>query len=227
MAVGLFIIILNLSLFFLSPVYLFAQTDTLDEIYKEVVELSRKGNVEELIPVFEKMLIVQPSNKKVLMDYSVVLSWAGRCNKSIAIYENLQDEIPAYVLSAAAKCYRDLKQFDKAIEIYKEISQKRPKQSDALIGLAYSYADNLQYSEALETLKPLISSQPESLEPIFAKGYVYERMIEYFKAYQLYEDIIQRYPDNKRAWSAKINVLSSLGAYQPALEIALANQDKV
>ncbi|MFQ5455737.1 MAG: poly-beta-1,6 N-acetyl-D-glucosamine export porin PgaA [Nitrospirota bacterium] len=222
---NIFFVLLVCALLFF-PDLLIAQGNDITALHKKAVGLARKRSFQESIRLFKEILADKPDDKRILMDYLSVLAWAGKCRESIEIFEGIEKDIPEYVLREAAKCYRNLKQFSQAIEIYKKILEKDKGSFDAQIGLSYVYADNGQIKEAFLTLEPLIESRPDYLDALFARGYVYEREGEYIRAYQQYEDIIRIEPGNKHAWRAKINTMTAMGAHHVALDLTLDHKDK-
>ncbi|MFQ5543750.1 MAG: poly-beta-1,6 N-acetyl-D-glucosamine export porin PgaA [Nitrospiria bacterium] len=219
--------VLSVVFFFFAPVSLSAQTDFIDAQHKKAVELARTGETEKSLTLFKQLLSEKPDHQKLLSDYLLVLSWAEQCVEVIKIYEKSLKTPSAYVLNAAAKCYRNLKKFDQAILTYEAALIQTPDDREARLGLAYAFADAGVEKKALPLLESLIASDQTDLKPHFAKAYLYERQGLYLKAIREYEDILKKNPDHTQAWRLKIKNLSTLGAHQLALESALNRQRPV
>ncbi len=216
-----FISALSVAFFFFAPLSLFAQTDFVSADHKKAVEWAREGKSKQSISLFKKLLSEKPDNQNLLSDYLLVLSWAEQCAEVTEIYVHHLKEPSFDALNASAKCYRNLKKFDRAILSYEASLLKSPENRESKLGLAYALADAGQGERTLEVLEQLIASNQTDLKPLFAKAYLYSGQKRYLKALHEYEAILKKNPAHAQAWRLKIKMLSSLGAHQIALETLL------
>ncbi|MBN1960654.1 MAG: tetratricopeptide repeat protein [Deltaproteobacteria bacterium] len=86
--------------------------------YREAVLAARQGNYQHAFALFENVLISNPNNNEVLIDYIHALSWAGEHQKLIQYYQKLPQN-----LKHNAEIYRALANAKAATGNLEEISE--------------------------------------------------------------------------------------------------------
>jgi len=85
----------------------------------KAVMAARKGNYDEAIATLDRLHRKNKNDQSVTRDYIAVLSWAGRDQEAVDLYNDLEGQQPDYELSAIGHSYHDLGQNDKALDIYR------------------------------------------------------------------------------------------------------------
>ena len=92
--------------------------------HNRAVELARQKRYADALEIFRTDLDAAHSkDPAILRDYLAILSWTGAHEQQVVgIYKSLPaaDQQQDYVLEAAAKSYRALRQYDRALELYRE-----------------------------------------------------------------------------------------------------------
>jgi hypothetical protein len=147
------------------------------------------------------------------------------------------------MLGTYAKILKKIGQYDKALEIRKDVYERRkklqgenhPKTLDAMRSLSGAYIDLGQYGEALPLKQEILEKRkalygndhPKTLKAIWGVAYVLEQMGRYQEALALRQEIYESYrrtqgedfPDTITAYGNIAGIYNSLGQYDKVLEI--------
>ncbi|MFQ5561005.1 MAG: poly-beta-1,6 N-acetyl-D-glucosamine export porin PgaA, partial [Nitrospinota bacterium] len=159
-------------------------------------------------------------NPDVFYDYVVVLAWSGNCDKATAMFEKIikkkETFSQKYVLKEAAKCYRNLKNFRRSVELYQKALVIN-EDIDTSIGLSYALSEYGEKKKALHVLEKQISKHPQEPKLKHALAYLYEREGKFLEAVLVYDSLLEKKKEKKIVHS-RLRALSRLGAHTPALE---------
>ncbi len=129
---------------------------------------ARNGNFENAITLIKEALEKTNNSPEVVSDYVVILAWTGKYREAINAYEGLPKEYmpPNYILPEVAKCYRSIKEYDKAISLYKKYidTKEKDKNKEATKGLIYTYLDSNQLQTAHQYIEERMAKEPQSKE---------------------------------------------------------------
>lgn len=194
--------------------------------HENAVKLAREGKYNQAITILETLLKKKPTDKSLLYDYIVVLSWAGKDEEALVSFKKIEKDgkIPLYVLSAAAQSARRNKRTEGALTLYKRVLDQQPGHLPAQIGIGLLHADKGAPDEAIAHLKPLEQKYPRDIELLFALAYVHQLKREFFTEMTYYQKILDIEPGNPHAKRAYILSMSILGAPNLALEMMEADK---
>jgi len=106
------------------------------------VVYAMKRQYDKAIAECERAVSLDPNSAENIMRSGMVLNWAGRAEEAIPYLQNairLNPFPPALYLIQLANSYRDLGQYEKAIEASKKALQREPNAQFAYIHMAVSY----------------------------------------------------------------------------------------
>lgn len=218
--------VLLTSILLLAPVFSQTETETAAQRHRRAVELAREGKYDRAVAILEILIAENPTDKPLLYDYVVVLSWAGRDGQALDAFHKIgKDEtIPLYVLSAAAQSARRVNKRDLALALYERMLLQQPDHLPAQIGIGLLHADNGSPAKATAHLKPLEQKNPRDIELLFALAYVHQLDGDVFTEMTYYQKILDIEPGNPHAKRGYILSTSSLGAPNLALEMMAADK---
>jgi biofilm PGA synthesis protein PgaA len=162
-----------------------------------------------------------PGNPRLLQDYVMALSAAGRNAELLALIPRVElAAAPMAVLLRLGRSASDAKQFDFAVKIYRAALVRAPNAVDVLAGLSYALTDSGHSDKAMQLLdarRPLVWNEIPLLEA-YAEAVRAQR--DEVRALNAYERILALDPQNTEALRNRIFVLARLGAPHRALELA-------
>jgi biofilm PGA synthesis protein PgaA len=215
--VGLFSILIGVLIIF-SPDPLLASKSSLHE---QAVAVAREGNYEEALQILQREFKADPDNLNVLYDYLTILSWAGYDEEVLLLMPRIsENQAPAYVLEAAAKSFRNLKNWNRAESLYLKGNERFPDRPAFCLGLIYTLADSGRLQESASLAEKLVERYPGQAEPELAAAYVAAAGKNYTAALARYQKILEKNPGNKLAKQMQIRALASLGAPWLAEELS-------
>ncbi|MFQ5488343.1 MAG: poly-beta-1,6 N-acetyl-D-glucosamine export porin PgaA, partial [Gammaproteobacteria bacterium] len=192
--------------------------------YQQALAQARAGQHAPALATLKDLLDQHPTHLPYLYDYLTVLGWAERDTQALALLPRLDiAHAPRYVLESLAKSARNLRRYQTAAEIYREVLRRQPQRLAAAIGLVLTLADMGHFAEAQATLAPLAARQPGHLDILATQAYVMEGGGDYFAALQIYEQMLRLSPHSPTARRGRILVSARLGA--PHLAAALARSE--
>ena len=127
-----------------------------------------KKQYDKAIAECERAVSLDPNSAENIMRSGMVLNWAGRAEEAIPYLQNairLNPLPPAIYFVQLANSYRDLGQYEKAIEACKKALQREPNTQFAYIHMAVSYIRLGQEKEARAAAAEILRINPKfSLE---------------------------------------------------------------
>ncbi len=129
---------------------------TLAEGMKEkAVALAREGKMDLAIPLIRSARDECGGDPEVLSDCVALLSWKELHKEALKVYAELPEgyEPKPYVLSAAARSFREEGLFKLSSELYKRLLAKNPEDDDAAIGYLVSELRGGGFDEAAQFIK--------------------------------------------------------------------------
>jgi len=108
--------------------------------YEEALKRIRAGRNAEALPLLEQALKVMPDDRHLQGDYVLCLVWTGDYQKAIEFYSTHEKELRQlrYVPRNMAKAYYELREYTKALELYRLGSAYDPKDEEAFKGIVYT-----------------------------------------------------------------------------------------
>ena len=110
------------------------------EDYREALERIREGRNGEALPLLEKALQALPGDRHLQADYALCLVWTGVYQKAVEFYAPRGTELRQirYLPRHMAKAYYELREYPKALELYR-------------LGLSYDRADEEAFKGVVYT----------------------------------------------------------------------------
>jgi outer membrane protein assembly factor BamD (BamD/ComL family) len=164
-----------------------AEKKSEEQLYAEAQVCSEKGNFNEAVKIYEKILKLFP-----------------------------QSPISYRALFLTGLIYsQDLKDDKKAEGIFQKFLEKYPHGEKLLYDEAQGFSEKGNFTSAIKTYEEILKLYPESpnsYKAQFSIGFVYsENLKDYSKAKEVYEKVIEKYPDCDLADDAKF-MLESIGS---------------
>jgi len=198
-----------------------------DAQYDAAIAAARAGRYTEALPIIEGRYRRDPQNLSIAYDYLTVLGWAHRQSDAIAVFEKLPREgaLPAFVEQAAARDYRDLGQFDKALALYRRGQREYPGRMLFIAGEILTLADSGHAEDALSRGKSLLPAHPYNLEILSATAYAAYKAGEAADATALARRVLALDPADREARRELILASEQLGDIEHAWLLARLSPD--
>ncbi len=133
--------------------------------------------------------------------------------------ENVKHPNNGYVYSEYAYVYHQLEEFDKAIEYYKKVLEKNPKDKYALEKLSYIYCNiKFDYQKALDyqNKKMALGIDEGKYGDYFSKAYILAQMDRHKEAVEYYKKYIEKNPTHVAGLVNVSNSEIKIGKYDDA-----------
>ncbi len=203
-----------------------AAADVSDTEYEAAIRAARSGDFDNALPVIERRRIQNPSDLSAAYDYLVVLGWANRLAEAVAAYEALPaGQPPAYVDAAAARDYRDLGQYDRALALYGEGREHYPQDLTFAYGEILTLADAKRAEEAVERANALLEASPNDTELLSALLYALATTDRHQETLAIANRLAALDASNREARRQQIIQSGELGDSASALERAQQSRE--
>jgi biofilm PGA synthesis protein PgaA len=188
---------------------------------QRAIMLARQGKYDRALSILEGLLTKKPADRKLLCDYTVVLSWAEKDEEALGVFARLEDRepLPPYVLAAAAVSARRKKNLDMAAAIYRRILEHQPGHLSARVGLYLVTAEKGDRETALTGLAELERTGPANVEVLTALAYVNRLKGDFFTEMTYHRKLLDIDPGMPFARRGMILCASTLGAPNLAMEM--------
>lgn len=137
-------------------------------------------------------------------------------------------ELPQDQLNRA-KHFEDNKQYDQAIDAYRDYLKLRPQDDEAKRVFARLLSWQGHYDEALQLYDEILQRHPGDLDILTAKARIKSWQKKFAEARMLYEKVLRKNPDDREAKRGLADILYWSGDYAQALRayeaLALMDQD--
>jgi biofilm PGA synthesis protein PgaA len=146
---GITALVLTLALLFLSPPVLATSPESSTPMdpaaqakadYQEALKRIQAGRNDEAIPLLERALKALPDDRHLQADYALCLVWTGAYQKAVEFYGPREKDLRQirYIPRHMAKAYYELKEYPKALELYRLGLSYDPKDDEAFKGIVYT-----------------------------------------------------------------------------------------
>lgn len=146
---GITALVLTLALLFLSPPVLATFPESSSPMdpaaqakadYQEALKRIQAGRNDEAIPLLERALKALPDDRHLQADYALCLVWTGSYQRAVEFYGARERDLRQirYIPRHMAKAYYELKEYPKALEMYRLGLSYDPKDDEAFKGLVYT-----------------------------------------------------------------------------------------
>lgn len=184
---------------------------------------ARSGQLDLALAELERLRQLHPQDHALLLDQTLVLSWAMRDADVIANAGLLNiKKDPQQVLAAVAKSYRNLQQFEKSIRWYRYLQKRGTGRLDATLGLAMALADAGRFAEANAQMGSLSRAEQDRLASLQAQAYVFQLEGRDIECLPLYDAMLELDPGNMQTLRQKALLLRDMRLPDLALDLAQA-----
>jgi tetratricopeptide (TPR) repeat protein len=146
--------------------------DEAAQVYEELVDLTHHANGADTAE--------EKNNRGIFLErLAAVYHEQNKMDKAIAAYQKLIDlggDMAMRGYQGQVDCYRDARQFDKALEVSRKAVEADPKNRDLKLMLAGELADQSKPDEGLDLAKSLLNNTPEDQKVWIALGQIDVRL---------------------------------------------------
>jgi tetratricopeptide (TPR) repeat protein len=158
---------------------------SLEAGYNEGLLLDVLGRFDEAAHVYEQLVALtahangaytteEKSNRGIFLErLGAIYHEQNKMDQAIAAYQKLIDlggDLAMRGYQGQVDCYRDARQFDKAVEVSRKAVEADPKNRDLKLMLAGEMADQNKPDEGLDLAKSLLTNSPEDRTVWIALG---------------------------------------------------------
>ena len=108
--------------------------------YQEALKLIQAGRNDEALPLLERALKALPDDRHLQADYALCLVWTGAYQKAVEFYGAREKDLRQirYIPRHIAKAYYELREYPKALELYRLGLTYDPKDDEAFKGIVFT-----------------------------------------------------------------------------------------
>lgn len=188
--------------------------------YDTLVQEARSGNTSALLGYLREREQEHPLTANQVADWLQVANWANLDHEVITVWQRYYNtmEIPVRGEVAAARAYRNLKQYPAALTRWESALAREAENDDIRAGLVMTLADARQFSAAAQG-KQLVAHAPTAAN-YEALAYVYRAQGQSWDALFAATHAQEANPQSKGASQFLAGSLSATRLSVPALELA-------
>lgn len=144
-----------------------------------------RGNFQEAVKNFEKLVKYEPRNVEWLYGYAECLVKVGKTAEAIKALDKTEDQVGKHpeLSIQKFKLYVEIKQVDKGIQEIEEARKQFPEDPQLLATLVDYYFQNGNEAKAITMLEELVKASPENGRAHLALADVYRQQGKQAKAY--------------------------------------------
>lgn len=193
--------------------------------YDALIIRARAGDYEPALALLRQQ--GPAGGVRAVHDHIIIASWAGKPAEAVAAYESLPAgaALPADVLLAVARAYRDERRWQDALARYREGLRRHPGQPAFAAGEIMTLADAGQFDAAQAAGLTWLSRQPANPDARLALGYVYARQGQPFEALHQADRALGLAPESPAVQREYIYALQRARMADAALERAQRHPD--
>ncbi|MEW6109635.1 MAG: tetratricopeptide repeat protein [Nitrospirota bacterium] len=172
---------------------------------------------------FQKVIELNMSDANDYYRIGLSYSIHGNHEKAIIFFDKaLMMKPTAEIYQSLGSSHNSLRQYEKAVEAYKEAIRLKPDFVEAHEGLGSAYSDLQLYEKAIEAYKKVLEFKPD--DEIMEMAYeslalIYEKTGQDEKAIEVYKEIIKLIPNDAGLYESLGLAYSSLKEYEKAVSI--------
>lgn len=150
--------------------------------YDRLIAQARAGDYEPALVMLrqhEPSAMTRPTYDRI-----IIAGWAGYPAEVVAVYETLPGDrpVPADVLLSAARAYRDLQRWPRALALFREGAARYPDVKAFAAGEIMTLSDAGRREEALQAASAQAKQYPQDVDLSLAQTYVYTQQGQSYDA---------------------------------------------
>ena len=161
---SLFSGIFAISIIFLIFEFASATEQNNDELIKSAMNFLKTDQIDEAIPILEKILKTEPNNLNILKNLAVAYTNSKMCHDSIQIYDKILELKPnsPEILYGKAVCFNDLGLPEKALLTLDKIDQKDLNDNGILMTKASSHLILKEFKQSQKYYQTILEKNPDN-----------------------------------------------------------------
>ncbi|UVO08426.1 poly-beta-1,6 N-acetyl-D-glucosamine export porin PgaA [Pectobacterium polonicum] len=130
--------------------------------YDTLISNARQGDISPATSWLDGQSRNRVLTTAEVTDWLLINGWAGNDAEAIRIWQTYSPtmSLPDPALRAAAKSYRNLRQWPSSVELWQRVLQRTPRDDDARSGLILTLADAGQTKRSLELATSRVKREP-------------------------------------------------------------------
>lgn len=210
-----------LGLLYICSPAMASQPTAFEQEHESAILAARSGQFSQALDQLHRLRLQYPQARTLLIDETLVFAWANKDRQVVdnASQLNLSSD-PVQVITAVAKAYRNLKEFDNAVRWYQGALTRQPDNLDARLGMAMSLADGKRYDEAITTLTVLPEPQQNSVPVLKVRAYILKNQGKKVQRLAVYDALLDLEPASPEILREKALLLGEMMLPEYALELA-------
>lgn len=164
--------------------------------YEDWIRQARQGQYQPAIDGLRQYQRQNPADLRAQYDLMRIHAWAGQAEEVLQIYRALPDgqPLPADVLQATARAYKNTRQWEPALRLYREGTRRFPGQTAFTMGLCMTLADAGQPSRALDCTLALQPATRRNPDYLLTRSYIYRASGQNYEALRTSQDAVVLQP---------------------------------
>jgi biofilm PGA synthesis protein PgaA len=205
---------------FAVPAFASDQED-LSARHEAAVMAARDGRLEQSLEQLATLRSEYPNERRVLVDQTIVLSWAGHDAEVVDNARLLDPALDSFdVVPVVAKAYRNLEQYAEAVAWYEAALDRQPDDVDARLGLVMSLADAGQFARAESELGGFSQDAARSVPVLRVKAYLMRAQGRLLEVLSSYDAMLASHPGDRDVLRDKALLLRQLLMPEHSLRLA-------
>ena len=188
-------------------------------LYRWAEFLSRTRRYDESLPVFERLVKIDPENQVYRLNRGIVLYEMGRFDDGLKDFQALAAG-PKPNVQALMRLRDDAfnaRRWEDAAKWQVRLIDEAPAEPAGWEKLARIYMSAEDFPKALRAAERAIEVDPVAINGWYIKGEVLERLERWDEAKAAYEDVVRRNPNSIRAYDGLAYALEAKGDDKGAL----------
>lgn len=144
--------------------------------YDILIQRARNGDYQPALTMLQQREQQGRADKRSRYDHMLIASWAGLPKEVLRLYQEsaqAPSALPAPVLLSVARAYRDTKDWDNALALYRLGQARFPAEPSFALDEAMTLADTGQTDLAISRAQALAQAKPVSADAHLALSYIY------------------------------------------------------
>lgn len=171
-----------------------------DYYFLEATRQREAGNHADALALYEHCLSINPQSAAVMYELAQYYAFLQQPERSRVLLEKAVELQPDnfWYRQTLGAYYRSIKEMDKAIAVYEEMSTQFPARGELLMMLMDLYSQQKDYPNLIKTLDRLEVKEGKSEQLSMEKYRIYLQMGDKENAFREMENLSKEYPNDVR-----------------------------
>ena len=171
-----------------------------DYYFLEATRQREAGNHADALALYEHCLSINPQSAAVMYELAQYYAFLQQPERSRILLEKAVELQPDnfWYRQTLGAYYRSIKEMDKAIAVYEEMSTQFPARGELLMMLIDLYSQQKDYPNLIKTLDRLEVKEGKSEQLSMEKYRIYLQMGDKENAFREMENLSKEYPNDVR-----------------------------